>query len=321
MRYQEGAILEDAFDALMESDSKNEFSMAAVWKSAGKAEAVAENTGRNQRLDCYSIKGQPEAVFGATLRCGRYFLQGEESACLLDQEAAQKLFGTEDAVGNTIELNLKKYNIVGILSGNRQICVVLSDGESTFDGIAVRRNSAEQSVQNSIYTLEMFFGSAEAVMDGQFYASSSHVLFALNLAITWFVIYMACCRKSAHKLLALIGEGHREKTKADNLIWEQIKSVIASMLTKRTIMIVGVVTAIFILIMGIRFSGLGKDYLPTYWSDFEFYGKLIRAKADAIQQLSRHQEFWHEQQIWKNWLQAAIGNSISFLLIPVCRSL
>jgi hypothetical protein len=279
MRFREGTISEGAFDAFMESSSKEEFSLAAVWKSDGEAAAAAKNTGRREQLKCYRIKGQPEAVFGVTLCLGRYFFQDEEAACLLDQKAAQCLFGTEDAVGNIVELGGKKYQVAGILSGSRMVCATQADQGAAFDGIAVCRVSSKQSVKNSIKTLEMYFGNADEVIDGQFYFSSAYILFALNLAVTWFMICF------------LIGFS-------------------ASRPVKILFLVTGGVFAVLILIMGIRFSGLGREYLPTYWSDFEFYENLWREKADAVRQLSRHQEFWQEQLIWTRWLQAVIGNLV-----------
>ena len=39
----------------------------------------------------------------------------------------------------------------------------------------------------------------------------------------------------------------------------------------------------------------GSDYLPTYWSDFDFFGELHEEKAGQIESLKAHQEFWHEE--------------------------
>ena len=40
---------------------------------------------------------------------------------------------------------------------------------------------------------------------------------------------------------------------------------------------------------------VGSDYLPTYWSDFDFFGELQEEKAGQIESLKAHQEFWHEE--------------------------
>lgn len=309
MRYQEGTISEDAFRALTESSSKEAFSMAAIWKSNGNEVVTAKNTGRREKLKWYSVKGQPEAVFGTMLCSGRYFFQDEDAACLLDQKSAQRLFGTENAVGNRMELEGKKYQVVGILSGGRMVCITPADKGSAFDGAAVCRTSSKQSVKNSIQTLEMFFGSADAVIDGQFYFSSSCILFAFNLAVLCFMICLICRVKFVSKL-NLSHKTELGKYNFHDKKWGKIKNFVGRRFAKGLFLIIGGAFVILILVMGIRISGLGRDYLPTYWSDFEFYGNLWREKADAVRQLSRHQEFWQEQQIWTHWLQTVIGNTV-----------
>ena len=57
----------------------------------------------------------------------------------------------------------------------------------------------------------------------------------------------------------------------------------------------GMAAAAGILWLGIRYAAPGSDYLPTYWSDFEFFSR-ISGKARQIGELALHQEF----SAWQN---------------------
>lgn len=284
LEYQEGTVAETAFDSMMESDAKDIFRTAAVWKEDGTAEAVAQSTGKKQKLTSYQVKGQPEALFGRTLYAGRYFQSGETSVCLLDQKSARTLFGSGRAVGSKIILNGNPCQVTGILSGDRPVCIVPAGKGTMFDGIAVCRKKPEQSVKTSIGALEVYFGSAQGIIDGQFYDSIGRVLFSLNLAVLFFAVCVISskCGRAGLPL---------EK-------WHK----------KRLFLLIGGILSLVILVQGIRYSGLGRDYLPTYWSDFEFYGSLWKEKAAAAAQFLAHQEFWHEQQMRKNWMLSVWGN-------------
>ena len=42
----------------------------------------------------------------------------------------------------------------------------------------------------------------------------------------------------------------------------------------------GMAAAAGILWLGIRYAASGSDYLPTYWSDFEFFSRISRKRQD-----------------------------------------
>lgn len=280
--YGEGQISEDSFDQLMDSEEAKKLASAAVWKERGRGEVSAEQTGRKQKADCYSMKGQPEAVFGKTLQSGRYFLSSETGVCLLDQKTAIALFGTKDAAGNEIKTGGKTYRITGILSGEEAVCIIPAEKGSTFDGVTVRRKSDNKSVQSIVSILEVYLGgSHKEVVDGQFYSAAARIVYAVNLAMLCAVLCTA----------------------ASVIVRKTMKPAVLS----RSLSWAGWIMALLILIFGIAFSGLGRDYLPTYWSDFEFFSSLWKSKTEAVRMLAASQQFWPEQQLYNSWRQVMGG--------------
>ena len=73
-----------------------------------------------------------------------------------------------------------------------------------------------------------------------------------------------------------------------------------------------------ILIAGVNAANPCSDYLPTYWSDFEFFNRLFEDKAEQIRSLAIHQEFFVWQKmlvLWRRILWAEIVAGVLMLLL------
>ena len=111
----------------MREEKPNElFSQAGIWKSLREITVSEEQTGRKQKVSCYQIRGQTAAVLGKELVCGRYFVENEDHVCLLDRDTVRKLFGSEDVLGMEVRINGAGWQIMGVLDGDRAICVIPS---------------------------------------------------------------------------------------------------------------------------------------------------------------------------------------------------
>lgn len=286
LHYPAGTVQASAMEQLKENRYEQEkpvFSQAAIWKTLGEIAVSSEQTGRGQKVPCYQIKGQPGAVFGADLIYGRYFQEDEKNVCLMDQNTVRYLFGSDDALEKEVWINGTRFRIIGILCGNRPVCVTSfrSDSEN-FDGVAVRKIKAGDSSAVVISRLEAVFGgTAGQKIDGQIYYVTACLLYTASLAVLL--------------ILAGIVQG-----KARHKKWLFAASLAASFA---------------VLWMGIRCAAPGSDYLPTYWSDFGFFARLFREKAEQIQELAAHQEFSPWQNILRNW-QQAVTAGIFIVLLP-----
>lgn len=315
--YPEGSLTVSAWEQFERSgeggeEKQNEiFCQAAIWKSLKEIIITAEQTGREQKVSCYWIKGQPEAVFGKGLICGRYFMKNEDHVCLLDRDTVRMLFGSENVLGMEVQINGTGWRIIGVLSGNRKICVIPSgesgrepvsekdsdgigagsaaggsagSGEAAitgndgggFDGAAVRKKQNGQSSNLMFSRIEASFGSAGGQkMDGQlFYVTACFIYFSiLGLILTFAGIILG--KRMHQKWMTAAGVGA-----AAGIMW-----------------------------LGIRYAAPGSDYLPSYWSDFDFFSRIFQEKAKQIGELALHQEFPVWQNIYQTWRQV-IGAGI-----------
>ena len=83
----------------------------------------------------------------------------------------------------------------------------------------------------------------------------------------------------------------------------------ASEIGRRCILPCCLAAALVIMIAGVNAANPGSDYLPTYWSDFEFFSRIFKEKVEQIQGLMVYQEFDRWQRMLHIWLQV-IGGGI-----------
>lgn len=242
---------------------------------------VSEDTGHGQEAACYQVKGWPGAIFGNALIGGRYFTEGEESVCLLDQKTVRQLFGSEDVSGLTVSLGGTNLRIAGVLEGDTPICVIPAKEGTVFDGIAVQKKEKAQSFNQAVSLLEAAFGGAKGQqIDGQLYYVTGWLFYAGITAVTFFL---------AGRLLA--GNIEKRWSGGRYIVWFCLASSVG------------------ILLLGVKIANPGSDYLPSYWSDFEFFSRVFKEKTEQIQGLMMYQEFDRWQRMLHIWLQV-IGMEI-----------
>lgn len=266
--YGKEEITENALAMIVRGNEENPvFSEAVLWKSEGKVPVGVMNTGRERIVSLYQMKGQQSAVFGRGLRAGRYFTEGETSVCLLDRETVRSLFGSENVLGMKVRWQDTEYEVIGVLEGEQALCVVPAKKGALYDGVAAKK--AEKTASS-----EIAFGALEAAVGGVGQQRIDGHLYYITACLFYFLIIAI--------LLLFFGIKERKR---------------------KVIMILCMVLAIEVFVMGIGFAKPGSDYLPSYWSDFDFFVQLFKEKEAQIQGLSHHQEFVSWQQMFKMWFR------------------
>ena len=197
LSYPAGAVTETAFEQWKKSENSEIFSEGAVWKACGDFKVLSEDTGHDQKVSCYQMKGQPAAVFGKELAVERYFTEGEKNVCLLDQDTVRQLFGSDSVLGLEVRMDEKNWQIAGVLKGSAPICVIPAEEGEVFDGITVRKKEEDQSVNQAVSIIEALFGSTDGQqIDGQLYYVLDSLLYFMILAVSLIVIGIAASRKT-----------------------------------------------------------------------------------------------------------------------------
>lgn len=263
----EGTITPDEFSRWKQGEGSRMTEDAAVWRSDGECVISADSTGREKKVSCYQIKGQPAAIFGRSLVFGRYFMEDEKQVCLLDRGTVRELFGSEDVSGLKVQLEESVYSIAGVLEGERLLCVIPAEEGTVFDSVAVCKKSRDISSDLTVSLLESSFGSAEEQRtDGKLFFVTAWLFYSVVTAA----------------VLVLAGRVGFLSMKDRKM---QIKG---GAWLCRCILILCLGAAVLVLILGIGTASPGSDYLPTYWSDFEFFSSLFKEKAEQVRSLAVH---------------------------------
>lgn len=279
--YAQDEVPETALAQLVrENKSDKRFSEAVLWKYKGRTAVRTDGTDREQTVSVYQMKGQQGAVFGRGLCAGRYFTEGETSACLLDRETVRTLFGSENVLGMKVGWEDTELEITGILGGDQPLCIMPGNGETDYDGIAVKKTERASSSETAFGVLEASLGVVgQQKIDGHLY-------------------YMTACL-SYFLLLALLLLSGRRRAK------KKITVVLFSLLAAE------------VLILGINIASPGGDYLPSYWSDFDFFVQLFTEKKRQVQGLWSHQEFISWQRMLRMWQQVFMAETVMGLLMCI----
>ena len=152
--------------------------------------------------------------------------------------------------------------------------------------------------------IEAFLGNTDGQqIDGQLYYVLSCLLYFIILAVSLTIMGFTAAKKI------------RRKTK------KRVQSQKESRITeigRQCVLPFCLAAAVMILIAGVNAANPGSDYLPTYWSDFEFFSRLFEDKAEQIRSLAIHQEFFVWQKmlvLWRRILWAEIVAGVLMMLL------
>ena len=255
LSYPEGAISAEAFSRWKESEGSSRTAEAAVWKDGGEDLISADSTGRERKAAFYQLKGQPAAVFGGGLLRGRYFTEGEGDVCLLDKETVRYLFGSEDVTGLKVQRNGKALRIVGILEEEKPLCIVPGQETTSFDTVTVRKKDSAASSNLVVSMLEAVFGGADTErIDGKLYTVTAWLFYSVVMSVTFVLAGGLCFQVYKNRGTRLTGGR-----------WFGY-----------CILFFFLEAALLIFLWGVRAAAPGSDYLPSYWSDFDFFSKLLK---------------------------------------------
>lgn len=272
LAFSQGKAQENALSQLeRRNEAEGTFSQAVLWKFEGKSAVRFEGTGREREVSLYKMKGQQGAIFGDGLDSGRYFTEGEHSVCLLDRETVRRLFGSENVLGMKVKQKETEFEIAGILEGEQPLCVVPAGEGEDFDGIAAKK-------ARKTFSSKAAFGLLETALGGMGQQRIDGHLYYMTACLFYFVLLA---------LLLVIGGGKGRK--------------------RKVIAVLCMFLAAEVLVLGLKLALAGSDYLPSYWSDFEFFVQLFEEKKQQIQELLHHQEFASWQQMFWGWQQTVFA--------------
>lgn len=209
-----------------------------------------------------TVWGDVRLVLRAPILLGSYPAIAQKDVCAVSDSLAWQLWGSEDILGLTAEIDGKSYTVCGIFDEQSPVAIV---GTDTAEWQAVELST---TLKDSRKTEALSFaalsglGTADSYIDNSVVAWFSCFAAILPLLILVIVRLVHYIRKGLRRL----GRWHGTA--------------------------VFVILLAIVLLLPMILETLPAGIVPTRWSDFDFWGRLFQSTAEAVKDyLMRHPLF------------------------------
>lgn len=227
-------------------------------------EAENEGMGRSTAVVRIEAAGVMHLILPGSLIAGSFVTDSDTSGCVISRKAAEELFGSRECLGGSITIEGRKYIVRGVLNEKERLCIVQGEEGAKYPyvrlyapGLPVSR--VRQLLAGLLPELAAADGVEAAwISEGDLYLGLGRIMAGIPLWTAWALILA----RAGKKIKSLKG------------IWEGI--------ARTAFFTAGFTGLCGILLLTVRFS---DDYVPTAWSDFEFWSELFASKAGEIHRL------------------------------------
>ena len=218
-------------------------------------------------------------------------LTEDTEGCLLDRTTAQELFGTSKAVGNTLNYQNRILTVRGILEGDAPILLLQAlpeDSDMSRVSLSIPSGTAPHKFLTEFVNRHGLSGQWSSL---RFWSELAHAGTLLAPAVLLLSALFSLLKTTFTALefplpflacLLLCG-----------LSW-------------------------FLLLWLCEFSfQLPEDFIPTKWSDFEFWSRLWKSKGDELVLLLTSEKLGPELPLFLNSLKAIGFGLLAVFLYPI----
>lgn len=200
------------------------------------------------------------------LSFGSFVTDSDSYGCVISSKTAEDLFGSRECVGESLEMEGKKYIVRGVLKGKEKLCMVQGEEGKAYPYIRVYAPGIPVSYVRQLLAGLLPELAAEQgndskdtwVSEGDLYLGIGRVIAGIPVW-TALILVLFRCRRILKKIKGIRGE-----------------------IARMVLLAAGFTGVCGILLLTVRFS---DDYIPTAWSDFEFWTELFASKTGEIHRL------------------------------------
>lgn len=264
----EGVTEKKLNEAVNEAEEKKElkFTELTAWKRIDEADIINKDLKRTRKVSVVLADGNMARTIPMALVNGNYVYPGDKKGCVIDEETAFGLFGTEAPVSGIVTYEKKDYVIRGVVKAEAPVFLI--QGESDRIAYSNLEFTYKDKEGGEALTQEFLIrnGLADYIMiDGYFFGQLIHSLLTLPV---WIFLFSAvfCTFKNYRKMK------NRLSFKSFLLYGSIILFIAAGY--------------IFLLY---RFTGnpvyMPEKLIPTKWSDFDYWPEQYEALKDLLRQI------------------------------------
>lgn len=211
----------------------------------------------SQRVAAGAVRfyGEGAACYPAEFLRGGYPGAGDAAGCALSSEAAWRLFGSEDVVGQTVEFGEERYTVRGVFRGGEPLALLGAEAQDGFTHVELAGTPAGDARDAALaFALTAGLGAPDQLCYGQSIAGfATACCFLPLLAAAW------------RLLCAGLRASRRMPPVARQVLW------------------FGLALA-FALCLPLALQSLPGWLVPAKWSDFSFWTSLAQTLGERFRE-------------------------------------
>lgn len=248
------AQLEDFWENAPE-DTKKEIEGLVLFRTETGVEIENRRLNRSEEGDLIETAGNMNLVIPGKLMKGSFVTDSDCKGCVISRKTAENLFRNHDIIGEEISIGKKDYAVRGIVNLEKSLCMIQGDYEKSYSYIRAYAPKLPMSVVQQMLT-GLIPENNPWISEGNLYYGAGSILLWLP---AWTVLFNGLFRYKK----AVSG--------IENKGLKYVLKILAR--------VGGFAGGCMLLTLSFKFS---DDYVPTVWSDFEFWSELIQQKKEMI---------------------------------------
>ncbi len=256
VRYDKASISPKQIEHIksrMKKDHKTGLQGITLWNRMNKETIANKITELPVNVNVIEVYGDMSRILPMNFLSGNYVYEDDKKGCVLDAETSFKLFGTTNAVNNTVIWKDKKYTVRGVAAAKDTMMLVQSvdrnshytNAEAYYPAKCAWKIADNQGKQFSDLLHDNGLPQPDAVIDGVLNLWILHIICKLPLWIVTFygaILLVKCTYKMRYTRILFVLSG------------------------------IGTLLILSVMLHVTGFSiHLPSQFIPTKWSDFNFY--------------------------------------------------
>lgn len=260
-----------------------------------------------QRVSKISVYGSMQATIPMELVAGNYVYYGDNNGCVIDETTAYQLFGTINIIENEVKIGEASYWIRGVVKAEQNVFLLQNqDKKEMYDNLEII--FSEKNLENGMQLAESLLyqyniGENAVLLDGVLYAN----IVKHYEAIPYWIIYILFIIIIIRFLIEYLKQKKWNRTKKKNFM-QMICIVLVSLSIIVTI-------GFFMQIFFENPCYLPQQWIPTQWSDFDFWVKKYQDIKEHTTEIQYIMPNIKDVLLIKKLKECMIGIALSVLCL------
>lgn len=268
---------------------EEEWPKLTLWKKTENEYVSYEELGREIPVALIDVWGSVENIYPQCLSAGAPLIREDAGGCMLSGQAAYQLFGGTDVIGKKIRCGEKEYIVRGLLKLEEAV-LVRENEEGSFNNIEAQG----QPGRGTEKLRQMLADMGAALDDGAVIETDVFCgMLRLLRLIPALILLIFLCRIGEEKC------GDRK-------------------ILRCLLVVAGILMAAFLIGESWCFP---DDFIPSRWSDFEFFGNLIKTQQENYRRYQDIGGIYKDILLFTKWKKAAVCIAASTVLAAAGNAL